>query len=180
MATSWPNDMGFDTDYEEHEPVALTVKGKIPEFAAGVLYRTGPLGFKTETEAGNIWAAKHWFDGFSCVHRFQIDFENGEPHVTYRSRRTVDETIENVRKNGKLDGITFASKRDPCESIFQKVMGMFYAKSSGDNIGVTLSIKSVYLYQLLLDNSLTSFSPSVAWQERPVTLGVMPRGRKSK
>jgi torulene dioxygenase len=34
---SWPNEAGFDTTYEVHEPVELTVKGAIPYFAAGVL-----------------------------------------------------------------------------------------------------------------------------------------------
>jgi hypothetical protein len=33
----WPNDAGFDTDYQEPEPVQLTVKGTIPSYAAGVL-----------------------------------------------------------------------------------------------------------------------------------------------
>jgi hypothetical protein len=37
----WPNTSGFDTEYEEHEPVELVVKGEIPYYAAGVLYRTG-------------------------------------------------------------------------------------------------------------------------------------------
>jgi torulene dioxygenase len=34
---AWPNDAGFDTSYEELEPVELAVKGEIPTFAAGVL-----------------------------------------------------------------------------------------------------------------------------------------------
>ena len=119
----WPNTAGFDTDYEEHEPVELTVKGTIPRHAAGVLYRTGPLGYKAKTNDGKIWAARHWFDGFSCVHRFQIDFPDadGPAKVTYRSRRTVDEYLEIVRTTGKLDSTTFAAKRDPCESFFWKV-----------------------------------------------------------
>jgi hypothetical protein len=33
----WPNDAGFDTDYQEPEPVELKVKGTIPSYAAGVL-----------------------------------------------------------------------------------------------------------------------------------------------
>lgn len=41
MDSAWPNDAGFDTDYQEHEPVPLVVKGSIPNYAAGVLYRTG-------------------------------------------------------------------------------------------------------------------------------------------
>ncbi|PSN74235.1 carotenoid oxygenase [Corynespora cassiicola Philippines] len=139
---TWPNDAGFDADYEEHSPVALTVKGTIPRFAAGVLYRTGPLGYKIKTGKGNTWAAKHWFDGFSCVHRFQIDFpqEAGPAHVSYRSRRTVDEYLEIVRKTGKLDSITFGAKRDPCQSFFKKVMSIFTASHNTKNVGVTLSI----------------------------------------
>jgi torulene dioxygenase len=138
----WPNTAGFDTDYEEHEPVDLTIKGTIPRYAAGVLYRTGPLGYKAKTDDGKIWAAKHWFDGFSCVHRFQIDFPDasGPAKVTYRSRRTVDEYLEIVRKTGRLDSTTFASKRDPCESFFRKVMSMFVSAPSERNVGVTLSI----------------------------------------
>ncbi|KAH5320761.1 hypothetical protein HBI11_047970 [Parastagonospora nodorum] len=138
----WPNDAGFDTSYEELEPVELAVKGEIPSFAAGVLYRTGPQGYKATTDDGKIWAAKHWFDGFSCVHRFQIDFPepNGPAKVQYRSRRNCDKYLEMVRKTGRVDGFTFASKRDPCESFFKKVMGMFVKSPSTQNVGVTLSI----------------------------------------
>lgn len=57
---TWPNDSGFDTAYQERDPVELTVKGNIPRYASGVLYRTGPLGYKTETDKGNTYAANHW------------------------------------------------------------------------------------------------------------------------
>ncbi|KAF2715758.1 carotenoid oxygenase [Pleomassaria siparia CBS 279.74] len=138
---SWPNDCGFDTDFEQPTPVQLVVKGDIPDYAAGVLYRTGPVGYKVNTNAGETWSAKHWFDGFSAVHRFQIDCpENGPAQVTYRSRRIVDEYLELVRTTGKLNSITFAAKRDPCKSVFNKVLSMFYAKRNAKNVGVTLSI----------------------------------------
>lgn len=42
----WPNDAGFDTTYEEHEPVELTVKGSIPPYAAGVLCKCSRLQSK--------------------------------------------------------------------------------------------------------------------------------------
>lgn len=120
----------------------LVVKGQIPSYAAGVLYRTGPLGYKAKTDRNGVWAANHWFDGFSCVHRFEISFNDGTqtPKVTYNSRRTVDEMLNRVRKTGKLDGFTFAKKRDPCESFFQKVMSIFRPAPSAQNVGVTLSI----------------------------------------
>jgi torulene dioxygenase len=37
VAPEWPNDGGFDTTYEEQDLVELTVKGNIPQYAAGVL-----------------------------------------------------------------------------------------------------------------------------------------------
>lgn len=138
----WPNTAGFDTDYEENEPVELRVKGTIPRYTAGVLYRTGPLGYKAKTNDGKIWAARHWFDGFSCVHRFQIDFPNtdGTPKATYRSRRTVDKYLEIVRRTGRIDSASFAPKRDPCESFFMKVMSLFVSAENEENVGVTLSV----------------------------------------
>jgi torulene dioxygenase len=124
--------------------VKLTVKGDIPLYAAGVLYRTGPLGFKVKTDVGTTWAANHWFDGLSCVHRFEIKFPDGEygpAEVSYRSRRNVDELLEMVKTTGKLDAMSFANKRDPCRSFFQKVMSLFTpTPPDKDNIGVTLSV----------------------------------------
>jgi torulene dioxygenase len=140
---SWPNDSGFDTTYQELEPVTLTVKGDIPRYAGGVLYRTGPLGYKAKAKNGKTFAAKHWFDGFSAVHRFQIDFPDahGPAQISYRSRRTVDEYLEQVRATGRGEGLTFAEKRDICDSFFKKVTGVFVPRGRDDkNIGVTLSI----------------------------------------
>lgn len=37
----------------------------------------------------------------------------------------MDGLIEKVRKTGKLDGITFGQKRDPCESVFKKMKTTF-------------------------------------------------------
>ncbi|KAH9869962.1 hypothetical protein J1614_006883 [Plenodomus biglobosus] len=138
----WPNTSGFDTSYEEHEPVELIVKGVIPHYAAGVLYRTGPLGYKATTADGKIWSAKHWFDGFSGIHRFQIDFPdaNGPANVQYRSRRTVDKYLEIVRTTGRVDCTTFGPQRDPCESYFKKVSSIFTSSRDTENVGVTLSI----------------------------------------
>jgi torulene dioxygenase len=117
------------------------VKGNIPKFTAGVLFRTGPLGYKIKAENGKEYSAKHWFDGFSCVHRFEIDFKaDGKPHVTYASRRNVDDMLEKVRKTGRLDGSSFAPTSDPCESVFQKVMSVFKPKTFANNIGVTISV----------------------------------------
>lgn len=45
-----------------------------------------------------------------------------------------------VRTKGRLDGFTFAAKRDPCDSFFKKVMGMFVSSPNTKNVGVTVSL----------------------------------------
>lgn len=128
----------------------LRVTGSIPVYAAGTLYRTGPGGHTVHTEQGKIWAASHWFDGFTQVHRFQIlPPENAHlsSRVFYNSRSSVDSLVENIRKTGSLQDFTFAQKRDPCQSLFKKVMAFFMpmpkllsSKPDGKNIGVTISV----------------------------------------
>lgn len=144
----WPNDVGFDVFTEQTSPVELTVSGKIPAYAAGVLYRTGPGGYKVKTNKQDTFAASHWFDGFSQAHRFVLASpKQGDQitNITYNSRHTCNSLIETVRTKGELGRISFGQKLDPCESFFKKVMSSFQAVTAGDakgvdgvNIGVTI------------------------------------------
>jgi torulene dioxygenase len=117
---------------------------------AGILYCTGPGNHRLKDTAVGDFSVHHWFDGFSHVYRFElIPTADGTCKVVYSSRRQVDGLIEKVRKTGRLDGITFAQKRDPCESIFQKMKTTFAPMlfpSQGDhrvpdcsNIAVTIA-----------------------------------------
>jgi torulene dioxygenase len=68
----------------------------------------------------------HWFDGFNHTYRFQlIPAGDGSCKVIYNSRRQVDTVIEEVRRTGKLNGISFGQKCDPCMSFFQKLRTIF-------------------------------------------------------
>ena len=143
----------FETCIEQREPIELEVQGRIPAYAAGTLYRTGPGGYKVETANGKTWAASHWFDGLSQIHRFKITAPKdglGNCTVRHNSRRTVDHLIESIKKNGSLKEVSFGQKRDPCESYFKKAMSVFHTAKSGIispkviepsslNIGVTLT-----------------------------------------
>lgn len=104
----------------------------------------------------------HRFDGFSCVHRFQIDFPTpgGPAKVQYRSRRTIDKLIEQIQKNGDFDRITFAAKRDVCETLYKKFMSIFWPSKHTDNIGVTLSINMPGAAALNKSKSATANSHS--------------------
>lgn len=158
----WPNDLGVSS-LESSFSIAqsnlrvglnsfkrcsnkrhLKVAGSIPSYAVGSLYRTGPGRYKVDCPKGTL-KISHWFDGFETVHRFQIlQAKDGEVKVLYNSRNTVDQLILNVEKTGMLDNVTFAQKRDPCQSYFSKIMSVFWPAGdnpgSNKNVGVILSI----------------------------------------
>ncbi|KAJ7463226.1 dioxygenase [Mycena latifolia] len=140
----WPNDAGFNTEIEHRTPIALKVTGTIPAYAAGTLLRTGPGSHKLTTKDGEF-ACTHWFDGFAHLYHFElIPTSTGDCNVLYSSRRQVDALIERVRKTGKLDGITFGQKRDPCDTLFKKIKTTFEPTTAKDpeliNAGVSISM----------------------------------------
>src|SRR6266498_3240360 len=135
--------------YEEREPIELIVTGSIPSYAAGTLFRTGRSVSQVQTEGGTTYKVGHWFDGFSQVHRFQIlppDEKHPNVRVIYNSRSSSDGLIEEARKTGRIQGVTFGKKYDPCMTYFQKIMSIFKplkfnlnSKWDNVNLGVTIS-----------------------------------------
>ncbi|KAJ5612532.1 Carotenoid oxygenase [Penicillium lagena] len=159
---NWPNDKGFDPEFEERSPVELSVTGHIPAYAAGTLYRTGPGKSKVDTENDGIFHLSHWFDGFSQTHRFQImvpDNVHGTVRVFYNSRFSTDALIESVRKTGSLERMGFGQKRDPCKSVFNKVQSEHTPPQdpSAVNVGVTLSVNMPGL------NDTSTAEPNKRW-----------------
>ncbi|KAL8938076.1 MAG: hypothetical protein Q9216_004091 [Gyalolechia sp. 2 TL-2023] len=91
----------------------------------------------------------HWFDGFTQTHRFELVCSKDGNYVTkirYNSRYSCNRVIENIRKTGAYNEISFGQKQDPCQSIFRKAMSTFHAATQGRpaktvedvNVGVTL------------------------------------------
>lgn len=135
----------FDPEYEQREPVELSVIGNIPAYAAGTLYRTGPGKSRVKAKNGETLQLSHWFDGFSQTHRFQIiapDDLHAPPRVLYNSRFSTDDLIQEAIQSGSLDMVSFGQKRDPCKSVLGKFQSEFCPQitPSSRNIGVTLSI----------------------------------------
>ena len=139
----WPNSQGFDTSYEERSPVELKVDGTIPSYVAGTLFRPGPGPRTIDMNNGGTYKVSHWFDYLTQVHRFQISQGEDGTKVTYNSRLVTDGLVEKVKKNGKLDGFTFAKKYDPCKTFFSKLQAVFNAQTDLNpneaNVGVTIS-----------------------------------------
>ncbi|KAK8096460.1 hypothetical protein PG999_012404 [Apiospora kogelbergensis] len=142
----WPNEAGFEGLDEVKGPIELKVRGSIPPWAAGTLYRTGPGGFEVETEQNSTYRVSHWFDGFGQSHRFAIllnEDGNGAVRVEYASRCQTEDLVDEIRQNGRPNGFTFAQRQDPCVGLFGKMMAVWkmpFPKNGPrlDNISVTV------------------------------------------
>ncbi|USW55628.1 Putative carotenoid oxygenase [Septoria linicola] len=141
----WPNAGAFNALGDQKQKIKLGITGSFPDYAAGVLYRTGPGGYKiprADSQDGDF-ACSHWFDGFVTTHRFELQHgKDGQcSEIWYSSCSQVDEAIEVARKTGRLEGITFAQKRDPCDTLYKKLKTVFEpvfdARPASANIGVT-------------------------------------------
>ncbi|CAJ2503175.1 Uu.00g105690.m01.CDS01 [Anthostomella pinea] len=125
----WPNEAGFEGLTEVRGPVGLKVKGSIPAWAAGTLYRTGPGQYNVEDTPKGTFRTTHWFDGFGHSHKFEI---TADPHSTenpirveYTSRRQTQDYVAAIKKTGRLPDVSFGQRQDPCVGIFAKVMSVW-------------------------------------------------------
>ncbi|ROT36534.1 beta,beta-carotene 9',10'-dioxygenase [Sodiomyces alkalinus F11] len=125
----WPNKAGFDGLTEERGPIQLTIRGNIPAWAAGSLYRTGPGACKVEGTPRGTEYVSHWFDGFAHTHRFDIlppeEGTDGPARVLYSSRRQAERLVEDIRARGMGSHYSFGQRRDPCLGLFSKFMSVF-------------------------------------------------------
>ncbi|CAH0045402.1 unnamed protein product [Clonostachys solani] len=128
---SEPLEWGFYATHEHKDPAKLEIRGTIPSWVTGQLYRTGPGTW----DVGNF-TGDHWLDGFSRNHQFHI--ENGT--VTYRNRNSTDDLLDFVREHGVFPNGAFAT--DPSKLVFGQFENTFRdaSHSLGDassaNVGV--------------------------------------------
>lgn len=147
---------GLENAKPQHEPILLPVKGQIPSWLSGSLYRTGPGTFRIQpTSTSNNSNSKpevsisHWFDGLGMNHLFRIT-PSGE--VYYSNRSSNDGRTAQIQQLGRVPGTTFGKQQDPCENLFKKFFTFFVPNSSPksqdkaftnrpdvDNVSVTLT-----------------------------------------
>ncbi|KAF3063734.1 Beta,beta-carotene 15,15'-monooxygenase [Daldinia childiae] len=125
----WPNEAGFEGLNEIRGPVELSIKGSIPAWASGTLYRTGPGQYIVENTPKGTFRTTHWFDGLGQSHKFSIipNFENSDSavRVEYTSRRQSQALYDAIKKDGKRPDIGFGQKMDPCIGLFGKIMSVW-------------------------------------------------------
>lgn len=138
----------FDNLDEHRGPIELNVKGIIPSWAAGSLFRTGPGVNKIEDTPKGTIDISHWFDGLAHTHCFKIipNQRGSKSKVFYYSRRQCDDLVRHVKEHGFGDMITFAQKADPCVGMFGKIMSSWRAAKTDretqslENANVTVQI----------------------------------------
>lgn len=123
---------------EEHRgPLRLQVKGAIPAWATGALYRTGPGQSSIEDTSRGTHNVSHWFDGFAHTHKFEIiapGDADGDSTVVYSSRRQSDDFVAQVKKTGWSCSTSFGQRADPCIGIFAKFMSLFVHRRMNNNV----------------------------------------------
>ena len=123
---------GFQNTVENCENTILSVKGSIPPWLHGNLFRAGPGKFDIDTKGKDKqFSFQHWFDGLTQIHKFSI-LKGGV--VEYRNKFTATE-MEKVIEDGNHPGVTFG--QDPCYSVFRKFF-TFFNNSNVTNIGVVV------------------------------------------
>ncbi|KAI0376874.1 torulene oxygenase [Hypomontagnella monticulosa] len=140
----WPNEAGFEGLDEIRGPVELSVKGSIPTWAAGALYRTGPGQYTIEDTPKGTFRTTHWFDGLGHSHKFNIlSGSDGVVKVEYSSRRQSQAIYDAIKRDGKRPDVCFGQRMDPCIGLFGKIMSVWRGepKAQGlesDNINVVV------------------------------------------
>ncbi|KAM0259109.1 hypothetical protein ACHAQJ_003480 [Trichoderma viride] len=135
----WPAKAQFEGLEEHRGPIQLTVKGSIPAWAAGSLFRTGPGLDRVEGTSKGTHFISHWFDGIAHSHRFDIvppETIQGSTAVVYSSRRHADGVVAEIKEKGWQSSVSFAQRSDPCVGIFAKVMTVFAPGKSNNNVTV--------------------------------------------
>ncbi|KAI9033642.1 carotenoid oxygenase [Phycomyces nitens] len=135
---------------EIREPKSLAVKGNIPEWFNGIMYRVGPGKYNLEKEDGSILAIKHAFDGMPYLHRFEIS--STSQTVNYNSRNLAESYEASVVRDKGM-GKIFYGHVPVMNSIWQRIYNITLRittalynslfidslPASGQAIGVTVS-----------------------------------------
>lgn len=154
-------------------PISLPVKGCIPPWVRGALYRNGPGVFDLDKADGRKFRFDHWFDGLTVMHKFEVG-EGGS--VTYRNRHLNTPLEEHTKQHG-WNSPGFA--QDPCDSLFYRVASSLVGSrkrpvdpdtglAANENVGVTVGRMQGRLVSRTDANALVEVDPEDL-KPRPMT-----------
>jgi beta,beta-carotene 9',10'-dioxygenase len=156
-------ELGFGKTDQEIKLDSIPVKGEIPLWLQGMLIRNGPGTFEVGKEH-----FRHWFDGFSMLHRFT--FQGGR--VAYANRFLQTRAYRESMEAKRIVYSEFAT--DPCRSLFGRAMAVF-SPTTTDDAKVSLA-NLVGHYTALAETPIqVEFNPQTLdtvgnfqWESKPV------------
>lgn len=117
-------ELAFTSLNSEIEIDSLPVKGEIPHWLKGCLYRNGPAKFEIAQASYN-----HWFDGLAMVHRYAFH----EGRIAYRNRFLHTSPYTQMMSTGQLSsGFETAQPTSLASRIFKLA-----SEAMGDRTGQT-------------------------------------------
>ncbi|KAI0556845.1 Carotenoid oxygenase [Gracilaria domingensis] len=144
-ATNPTFDIGLRTVPEHPQFISLTVTGTLPTYLSNSsLFRIGPGRYEATHKDGLEYKPRHWFDGLSVLHHFDINAPLNQ--VSYRSRSLADPMVGRIEstKASSYAGFTFG-RSDPCRSLLGKFFQLWTpvtidpeTRINTANVGVTV------------------------------------------
>ncbi|XP_070538189.1 carotenoid-cleaving dioxygenase, mitochondrial-like [Ptychodera flava] len=122
----------YNTVKEEHRsPMKTKIRGEIPKWIDGSLYRNG----------GGMWeigkdSYNHLFDAMTLLHRYRI--KDGD--VTYQSQFLRSDHYKKNMKYNRIVCTEFGTiaHKDPCLTLFERIAAYFKPPGGSDNCGVNM------------------------------------------
>lgn len=99
----------------------LPIKGQIPAWLQGTLFRNGPVLY----EIDNSYPV-HWFDGLGMLIAFKID----QGKVYFSNKFLRSDAYEKVTEEQSPHYLGFAC--DPCHALFKRIFTSFFPSSHCD------------------------------------------------
>ena len=184
-------DLGLTKSASEYETENLSVKGKIPNWLNGTLFRNGPGTFKLEHEN-----YRHWFDGLAMLHKFVI--ANGK--VSYSNKFLECAAYHEAIATGRVRYSEYAT--DPPRSRLGKIFAVFdqritdsakvnLAKIAGKYLALgetskqiefdpkTMDTLGIFNYEKKYKQHITTVHPQFDFKEKTVYQLVTRFGRVS-
>lgn len=145
--------LGFTT-LEQETNEQIPVKGKIPTWVSGTLFRVGPGQFEM-TDSYAI----HWLDGFAMIHRFFID----KGTVTYSNALLESEYYQKACQTGKMEGL----KTNKGGSLLSKCFSSHSSNPTYDNVNVNVVQYGNQTVALTEAPTPLAFNPETLKTEKP-------------
>lgn len=123
-----------DKDSEEK---SLRVKGDLPPWLHGALFRNGPGAWEPAGTESHGLQQNHLFDGYAIIHKFSID---GKANTVNMARRFIESRSLRAAKEGRM---LREFGTDPCHSIFGRMKTLFHGvngnEAFSDNTNVVVT-----------------------------------------